>query len=71
MTVHKAKGISDSGVAEEVLEESFSSDYKKFNGVMIAVKLSVKHDGKKFMSIDCKDIEILENIDAKEFAIDD
>ena len=71
VTVHKAKGISDSGVAEEVLEESFSSDYKKFNGVMIAVKLSVKHDGKKFMSIDCKDIEILENIDAKEFAIDD
>lgn len=71
VTVHTAKSVGENGAAEEVLEESTNSDFKKINGLMIAGKLSVKHDGKKFMEIVCKDIEVLENIDNKEFAIDD
>lgn len=71
VTIHKTKSIGENGTPEEVLEESTNSDFQKFKGMMVPVKLSVKHDGKKFMEIVCKDIELLETIDAKEFAIDD
>ncbi len=71
MTAHKGKAPSETGQPEEVNEESWGSDFKKINGVMVPMKLLVNHEGKKFMEIVCKDYELLETIDAKEFAIDD
>lgn len=71
MVAHPAKGPGANGETEDVLEESWSSDFKKINGVLVPMKLLVNHDGKKFMTLDCKDFELLENIDAKEFAVDD
>jgi hypothetical protein len=70
-TAHKGKGPGDGGEPKEVMEESLHKDYKKVNGVQTATKMVVSHDGKKFMTIDASDIELLEKIEDKEFAIDD
>ncbi|WP_020473933.1 hypothetical protein [Zavarzinella formosa] len=71
ITVHQAKAANETGGMDDVKEETFGSDFKKINGVLVPMKLLVNHDGKKFMEINCKDYELLESIDAKEFAIDD
>jgi outer membrane lipoprotein-sorting protein len=69
-TAHK--GVDNSnGAPAEVLEESYSSDFKKVNGIPVATKVVVHHDGKKFLTINMSDIEVLEKIDDKEFTIDD
>ena len=70
-TAHKGMGPGDGVDPKDVMEESLHKDYKKINGVQTATKLVVSHDGKKFMTIDASDIELLEKIDDKEFAIDD
>src|SRR5262245_18178718 len=70
-SVHKGLGPGDGGNSVEVLEESYPTDYKKINGIQTATKLTVTHDGKKFMTMDVSDIELLEKIDDKEFTIDD
>jgi len=59
------------GEGAEVLEESFMTAYKKVEGTMVATKLQVKHDGKKFMTLTLSEIKLMEKADAKIFAIDD
>jgi len=71
MTAHKGRGPSETGQPEDVNEEAWGSDFKKINGVTVPMTILVNHEGKKFMEIKCKDYELLEKIDAKEFAIDD
>jgi hypothetical protein len=68
-TAHKGKGAGEG--AEEVLEEAYHSEYKKIKGLQVSTKMSVTHDGKKFMNIEVSDIEVSEKIDDKEFTIDD
>ena len=70
-TAHKGKGLGEADEATEVLEESLQQDYKKINGVQTATKMVMTHDGKKFMTINASDIELLEKIDDKEFTVDD
>jgi hypothetical protein len=70
-TAHKGKSPGDDGQATDVLEESLHKDYKKVNGVQTATKLVVTHDGKKFMTVNASDIELLEKIADKEFTVDD
>jgi outer membrane lipoprotein-sorting protein len=66
------KGLdSSSGAPAEVLEEAYHSDFKKIQGIPVATKMVVHHDGKKFLTITLSDIELLEKIDDKEFTIDD
>ena len=66
------KGIdSSAGAPAEVLEEAYHSDFKKIQGIPVATKMVVHHDGKKFLTISLSDIELLEKIDDKEFTIDD
>jgi len=70
-TAHKGMGPGEDGQPKEVDEESFGSDYKKVNGVQVPTKLTVHHDGKKFMTVKLSDYELKEKIDDKEFAVDD
>lgn len=70
-TAHKGKSPGEDGRPAEILEESLHKDYKKVNGVQTATKLVVTHDGKKFMTVNATDIELLEKIDDKEFTVDD
>jgi hypothetical protein len=69
-TAHRAPEPG-AGAGGEVDEESFASDYKKVKGVQVPYKLTVHHDGKKFMEVKLSDYELLEKIDDKEFATDD
>jgi hypothetical protein len=70
-TSHKGLGPNDTGATVEVDEETYHSEFKEVKGVKVATKLEVKHDNKKFMSMTMSDIELLEKLDDKEFAIDD
>lgn len=68
---HQSKGPGDDGAPKEVLEDSYSSDYKKVKGIMVPHKLEVKHDGKKFMTATVSDVDLLEKLEDKEFGSDD
>jgi hypothetical protein len=71
-TQRKGKGPSADGTLMEVNEETYASKYEKIQGlIQQPTKIEVKHDGKKFMSYTMSDIKILEEIDAKEFGLDD
>ena len=70
-TSHKGLGPGDGAAAVEVLEENYHSEFKKVNGVQTAHKMVVTHDGKKFMTVETTEVELLEKIDDKEFTIDD
>lgn len=70
-TAHKGIGPGEAGTPVEVLEESYMSEYKKVSGIQVAMKMEVKHDDKKFMTVNVSDYEALEKIDEKEFTIDD
>ena len=70
-TAHQGQGPGEDGQPKEVLEESYHSEFKKVQGVQTPTKLVVHHDGKKFMTVTISDIELLEKLDDKEFAIDD
>ncbi len=68
---HQGRGPGDDGAPKDVLEDTYSFDYKKVNGIMVAHKTEVKHDGKKFMTATVSDVELMEKIDDKEFGADD
>ena len=70
-TSHRGQGFGEGGAAAEVLVESYHTEFKKINGIQIATKLIVKHDDKKFMTVNVSDYEMLEKIDDKEFTVDD
>jgi hypothetical protein len=70
-TSHKGIGPGDGGAPVDVLEDSYLMEYKQIKGLQVATKMEVKHDNKKFLEFKMTDIEILEKIDDKEFAIDD
>ena len=67
----KGRGPTDGGASGEVQEETILSDYKKVNGMQVAMKMLVNHDGKKFATMTLSDYEALEKIDDKEFGTDD
>jgi hypothetical protein len=70
-TGHKGLGPADGGARAEVYQESYLSEFKKVNGIQVATKLVLHHDGKKFMSATMSDYEVLEKIDDKEFTVDE
>jgi hypothetical protein len=59
------------GAAVEVFEEAYMSDYKKVQGIPTAHKMVIHHDGKKHLTMDVVEVELVEKIDDKEFTIDD
>lgn len=68
-TGHKAKAPGDGGA--EVYQETYSTEYKKVNGIQVAHKVVLHHDDKKFMTATVSDVEVLEKVDDKEFKLDD
>jgi hypothetical protein len=58
-TSHRGLGPGQDGASVEVLEETFHSEFKKVNGIQTAMKMVVNHDGKKFMSLNVTDSELL------------
>jgi hypothetical protein len=70
-TAHRGIGPGDGGAPVEVLEETYHSEFKKVQGIQTPTRLEVKHDDKKFMTVNLSDIELLEKLDDKEFAVDD
>jgi hypothetical protein len=55
----------------EAPQESFLSEYKKIDGLMVAMKTVNFIDGKKFMTLTSTEHVNLEKVDAKEFNLDD
>ena len=62
-----APGVGDS---QEVIEDTFLSDFQKVEGMMTPMKMAVTHDGKKFMNVTVSDVKVAEKSDVK-FATDD
>lgn len=52
----------------KVKQEILFSDYKEFNGLKLATKVSATNDGKKFMTVEMTSMEFPAAIDDKEFA---
>jgi hypothetical protein len=52
----------------KVKQEVLFSDYKEYNGLKLASKVSATNDGKKFMSVEVTKMEFPDAIDEKEFA---
>jgi hypothetical protein len=70
-TANRGRITGDDGESKEVYEEAYGSEYKTINGMQVATKLLINHDGKKFMTVDMSDVEVLEKIGDKEFTTDD
>lgn len=70
-TGHQGKGPGEGGAQVDVYQETYPSEYKKVNGVQVAHKLVINHDGKKFLTLNLSDVEVLEKLDDAEFKIDD
>jgi outer membrane lipoprotein-sorting protein len=72
LTKTERKGLAPSmGEPMEVTEETVMSDFKKFDGMMLPTKMTVNHDGKKFMTMTLTDAKLMEKAEAKAFAVDD
>ena len=56
---------------KEVAQEIFLSDFKKFDGILLASKREILMDGKKFLKSEIVDCKYLEKVDKKEFDISD
>ena len=55
--------------ARKVQEDTTLSDFKKFDGAMVATTAVATHDGKPFMTVTVTAAKALPAIDAKEFAV--
>src|SRR5262249_16094326 len=58
----RAPGVGD---PQEVVEETILSDYKLVDGVMTPMKMTVTHDGKKFMNMTVVESKLMEKADPK------
>ena len=65
------RGPSPGDPSTEALQESYHTEYKKVNGIPVAMKIVVKVEDKKFMTVELSDVETLEKIDASEFKTGD
>jgi len=62
-----AKVLNQAG-AGECTEETTYSDYKAFDGVQKASKISVKRDGARLSDVQISEFKVLDRVDAKAFA---
>lgn len=62
MLVKSQKRARDPGM-QQVDAEAFYQDYKDVSGVKQAMKVLVKHDGKKFLTAEMTEIKLLEKLD--------
>jgi hypothetical protein len=69
-TTRKGLGPGDHGPVE-VNQENTYGEYKVFDGVKVATKVTVTHDGKPFMAILVSDYARVEKPDVKLFNTDE
>ena len=65
----EAVAPKEGGKAQKVQEDTTLSDFKKFDGAMVATTAVATHDGKPFMTVTVTAAKALPAIDAKEFAV--
>ena len=65
----EALAPSEKGPPKKVQEVTTMSEFKKFDGAMIATSAVATHDGKPFMAVTVTAVKALPMIDAKEFAV--
>lgn len=53
---------------DELTQERTFSSYKEFDGLKVATKIEVKHDGEKFLEADASGFKVLSKVDPKLFA---
>lgn len=62
------KGLAPTmGEPKEVNEETVLSDHKKVEGVVVPMKMTVTHDGKKFLGMTMSSAKVMEKADPKAF----
>ena len=66
------KGLApgSAGVVE-VDEETFLSDFKKFDSALLPTKVVVTHDKKEFLTMTVTEWKFLDKVEATEFPVDD
>jgi hypothetical protein len=67
----KGLGPDNGGTRPDVYKETYLSDFKKVNGIQVAMKILLNQDAKKFMTATLSDYEALEKIDDAEFKVGD
>jgi hypothetical protein len=53
---------------KEYMAETFYSDYKKVDGLLIAHKLLIKRDGNKYVDAEVTEVKVSEKLDDSVFA---
>jgi hypothetical protein len=53
---------------QEFTQETTYSDYKEFDGIKRATKVSSKRDGEKFIDVEVSEFKVLDKVDAETFA---
>jgi hypothetical protein len=65
------KGLASNATGlVEVNEESFLSDYKPVGGAVLPMKVTVTHDGKKFMAVTVTEVTPVDKVDPDDFKIE-
>jgi hypothetical protein len=64
----ETRGMDPMGGGVEFTAETFPDDYKKVDGLMIAHKVLIKHDNKKFVEAEVTEVKVSEKLDDKIFA---
>jgi hypothetical protein len=60
--------VAGFGGGEEFTQETTFSDYKDFDGIKKATKISSKRDGEKFVDIEVSDFKVLDKVPAETFS---
>jgi hypothetical protein len=59
----------DPQTMKEITEERIITEYQKKDGVPVPKKVSVKHDGEKFIDAEVTEVKMLEKLDDSEFPV--
>ena len=60
--------VAGFGGGEDFTQETTFSDYKDFDGIKKATKISSKRDGEKFVDVEVSDFKVLDKVPAETFA---
>jgi len=67
LVVKSRRQSLDSGSGQEVARESFFTDFKEKDGYKYPAKIVTLNDGKKFLTAEVTDYQLVDTIDPKEF----
>ena len=64
----ETRGKDPMNDGKEFTSESFYSDYKKVDGLLVAHKVLIKRDGNKYVEMELTDVKVSEKLDDSVFA---